>query len=46
MSSNYIVKTVLRRGDRSKYYLQGILRGARASFKYGVDRRTRLYVER
>ena len=41
-----MVKTVLLRNDRNRYYLQGILRGARASFKYRVDRRSRLYVER
>ena len=41
-----VVKTVLRRTDRDRHYLRGMVRGAWASFKYGVDRRTRLYVER
>jgi GT2 family glycosyltransferase len=44
--AKYVVKTILRRDDRNRYYLRGMLRGARASFKYGVDRRSRLYVER
>jgi glycosyltransferase involved in cell wall biosynthesis len=44
--AKFIVKTLLRRDDRNRFYLRGMLRGARASFKYGVDRRTRLYVER
>ena len=45
-SAKFVVKRLLRRDDRNRYYLQGMVRGARASFKYGVDRRTRLYVER
>jgi GT2 family glycosyltransferase len=44
--AKFVVKMVLLRGDRNRYYLRGILRGARASFKFGVDRRARLYVER
>jgi glycosyltransferase involved in cell wall biosynthesis len=43
--AKYVVKTLMRRDDRNRYYLQGVIRGARASFKYRVDRRTRLYVE-
>ena len=45
-AAKVVAKTILRRGDRDRYYLRGMVRGARASFKYGVDRRTRLYVER
>jgi glycosyltransferase involved in cell wall biosynthesis len=45
-TAKVVVKTILRRRDRDRYYLQGMVRGARASFKYGVDRRARLYVER
>jgi GT2 family glycosyltransferase len=41
----FVVKTLLLRKDRNQYYLRGILRGARASFRYRVDRRTRLYVD-
>jgi hypothetical protein len=41
----YVVKTALRRKDRNQYYLRGMLRGARASFRYRVDRRTRLYAD-
>ena len=44
--AKFVVKTILRRDDRNRYYLRGMLRGARASFKFRVDRRTRLYVER
>ena len=45
-AAKLVVKTLLLRNDRGRYYLWGLLRGARASFRYGVDRRTRLYVER
>lgn len=45
-ATKLVVKSLLRRGGRDRWYLQGILRGSRASFKYGVDRQTRLYVER
>jgi glycosyltransferase involved in cell wall biosynthesis len=45
-SAKFVVKTLLLRRDRDIYYLRGMVRGMRASFKYGVDRRTRLYVER
>lgn len=40
-----VVKTLLLRNDFNRYYLRGMVRGARASFKYDVDRRTRLYVD-
>jgi GT2 family glycosyltransferase len=45
-AAKLVVKTLLRRNDRNRYYVWGMLRGARASFRFGVDRRTRLYVER
>jgi glycosyltransferase involved in cell wall biosynthesis len=46
-SAKYVVKRyVLRREDNGQFYLKGFVRGARASFKYRVDRRTRLYVDR
>jgi GT2 family glycosyltransferase len=45
-SAKWVVKRALRRKDNNIFYLKGVVRGARASFKYGVDRRTRLYVER
>jgi glycosyltransferase involved in cell wall biosynthesis len=45
-TAKFIVKTLLLRNDRNRYYLWGMVRGARASFRFGVDRRTRLYVER
>jgi GT2 family glycosyltransferase len=45
-AAKVVVKTVMLRNDRNRYYVRGIVRGARASFRYGVDRRSRLYVER
>jgi GT2 family glycosyltransferase len=45
-SAKYVVKRALRREDNNVHYLKGFILGVRASFKYGVDRRTRLYVER
>jgi glycosyltransferase involved in cell wall biosynthesis len=36
----------VRRRPTDTYYLRGVLEGARASFKFGVDRETRLYVAR
>jgi glycosyltransferase involved in cell wall biosynthesis len=45
-SAKFVAKTLLGRKDANIHYLKGVVRGARASFKYGVDRRTRLYVER
>ncbi len=45
-AAKFVVKTLLLRKDRNQYYLRGMLRGARASFRFGVDRRTRLYVDR
>jgi hypothetical protein len=44
-AAKFVVKTMLLRNDFNRYYLRGMLRGARASFKYDVDRRTRLYVD-
>jgi hypothetical protein len=41
----WIAKLVLRR-PTNNYYLRGLFRGARGSFRFGVDRSTRLYVER
>ena len=41
----WIAKMILRR-ETNNYYLRGLLRGARGSFRFKVDRGTRLYVER
>jgi GT2 family glycosyltransferase len=41
----FVAKAVLRREDRNRPYLRGLWRGARASFNYEIDRRTRLYVD-
>ena len=41
--AGYLYRMVRRR-PRDLYYLKGIAHGARASFKFGVDRNTRLYV--
>lgn len=45
-SARFVAKTALLRKDDNRFYLRGLARGARASFKFGVDRRTRLYVGR
>jgi GT2 family glycosyltransferase len=42
----FVKRLLLRRQDNNVFYLKGIIRGVRASLKYAVDRRTRLYVER
>lgn len=44
-SGRSIVRMVRRRGAGADYP-RGMLRGAKGSFRFGVDRRTRLYVER
>lgn len=46
VSARCMAKLALRRPDNDRHYLRGMVRGARASFKYGVDRRTRQYVDR
>lgn len=44
--SRFIAKMVLLRGiSPDRHYFRGLVRGARASFKYEVNRRTRLYVD-
>jgi GT2 family glycosyltransferase len=46
-AAKYALKRfVLRRDDTTIDYLKGFVRGARASFKFGVDRQARLYVDR
>ena len=46
-AAKFVVKTILRRDATATATTCGAWSaGARASFKYGVDRRTRLYVER
>ena len=45
-SAKYAVKLVLRRKPEEGPYLAGIFVGIRNSFKFRVDRRARLYVER
>jgi glycosyltransferase involved in cell wall biosynthesis len=46
-ASRFVGKLVLVRGiSPDRHYFRGLVRGARASFKFAVDRRTRLYVER
>jgi glycosyltransferase involved in cell wall biosynthesis len=44
--AKYAVKWALRRKPEEGPYLAGILVGVRDSFGFGVDRRTKLYVER
>jgi hypothetical protein len=39
-------RTLTRRGGTESKYLRGFVQGARASFAYPVDRRTRLYEPR
>lgn len=45
-AARWVAKTLLRRPNDHNYYLKGMVRGARGSFKFGVDRATRLYVEK
>ena len=45
-SAQWLYKLVLRRPNPHWPYIKGILRGMRASFRFGVDRSRRLYVER
>jgi glycosyltransferase involved in cell wall biosynthesis len=44
--AKYAVKWALRRKPEEGPYLAGILVGVRDSFRFGVDRRAKLYVER
>jgi len=44
-AARWIVKRILRRPVGTDY-LRGLCRGAKASFRFGVDRQTRLYIER
>jgi len=43
--ARWVAKTVLRRPGTEGPYLRGFFAGARGSFRFKVDRRTRLYVE-
>jgi GT2 family glycosyltransferase len=45
-TAKWTVKTVLRRRPSEGKYLKGVLAGMRGSFKFKVDRATRLYIER
>lgn len=46
-TAKWVVKRyVLRRSPRDLNYIKGFIAGMRGSFKFGVDRRARLYVER
>ncbi len=43
--ARWVAKTVLGRKPTSMYYLRGILSGIRGSFRFKIDRTTRMYVE-
>jgi GT2 family glycosyltransferase len=43
--ARWVAKTVLGRKPTSMYYVRGVLSGIRGSFKFKVDRATRMYVE-
>jgi hypothetical protein len=40
-----LVKGVAGKKPTERYYVQGVLAGMRGSFRFGVDRASRLYVE-
>jgi glycosyltransferase involved in cell wall biosynthesis len=44
-TAKWVVKTLLGRRPASMHYVRGILVGIRGSFKFKVDRATRMYVE-
>jgi GT2 family glycosyltransferase len=41
----WVAKTLLGRKPMSLYYVRGFLSGVRESFKFDVDRRTRMYID-
>ena len=41
----WVAKTLLGRKPMSLYYVRGFLSGIRESFKFDVDRRTRMYID-
>ena len=44
--AQWLYKLITRRDNPHMAYLKGVVRGTRASFRFGVDRARRLYVER
>jgi glycosyltransferase involved in cell wall biosynthesis len=46
VTSRFLVKKVIGRRPNDFNYVRGVIAGARASFKYDVDRRARLYQPR
>jgi glycosyltransferase involved in cell wall biosynthesis len=44
-SARWVAKTLLGHKPKNMYYLRGVLTGIRGSFKFKVDRATRMYVE-
>jgi glycosyltransferase involved in cell wall biosynthesis len=45
-SAKWVAKTLLGRKPMNMYYVRGVLSGIRGSFKFRVDRTTRMYIER
>jgi glycosyltransferase involved in cell wall biosynthesis len=44
-TAKWVAKTLLGRKPMSLYYVRGFLSGIRESFKFDVDRRTRMYID-